>query len=184
MSRFPATASCSLSWFLKGSAARVGGEQSMYVRIAYRGPQTRPVVVRHRGRLHVFILLLAPDALWQLTGVGVDRHLDRIFPLDAALDDSWQAMALSVLHALTDEDRVKQIEQFLEPRWHAARSRNRAASWGPAQRYGEWSRSAISRAHIFSKGRSKRQLERQMRTMTGWSACSRGDLHEWKTLCC
>jgi AraC-like DNA-binding protein len=79
-------------------------------------------------------------------------------------------MALDVLHAPDDEDRVRRIEKFLEPRWHAARSRNRAASWGPAQRHGEWSRAAISRAHIFSEGRSTRQLERQMRTMTGWSA--------------
>jgi AraC-like DNA-binding protein len=170
LSRFPATASCGLSWFLEGSAVRVCDEQSTHARIVFRGPQTRPVVVRHRGPLHMFILLLAPDALWWLTGAGVDRHLNRIYPLAAALDDSWQAMALGVLHAPTDEDRVNRIEKFLEPRWHAARSRNRAASWGPAQRYGEWSRAAISRAHIFSKGRSRRQLERQMRTMTGWSA--------------
>ena len=118
----------------------------------------------------MFILLLAPDALWWLTGAGVDRHLNRIYPLAAALDDSWQAMSLDVLHAPTDDDRVRRIEKFLEPRWYAARLRNRAVSWGPAQRHGEWSRAAISRAHIFSKGRSRRQLERQMRTMTGWSA--------------
>jgi len=118
----------------------------------------------------MFILLLAPDALWWLTGARADCHLNRICPLSAALDYSWQTMALDVLHAPTDEDRVKQIEKFLEPRWHAARSRNRAVSWGPAQRHGEWSRAAISRAHIFLKGRSRRQLERQMRTMTGWSA--------------
>src|SRR5215470_13168237 len=170
LSRFPATASCSLSWFLEGSAVRVCDEQSTHARIVFRGPQTRPVVVRHRGSLHMFILLLAPDALWWLTGLGVDRHLNRICPLATVLDDSWQAMALNVLDAPTDEDRVKRIEKFLEPRWSAARSRNRAASWGPAQRHGEWSRAAISRAHIFSKGRSRRQLERQMRTMTGWSA--------------
>src|SRR5262249_21801169 len=170
LSRFPATASCSVSWFLEGSAVRVCDEQSTHARIVFRGPQTRPVVVRHRGPLHMFILLLAPDALWWLTGAGVDRHLNRIYPLAAVLDNSWQAMALDVLHAPTDEDRVKLIEKFLEPRWHAARSRNRAASWGPARRHGEWPRAAISRAHIFSKGRSRRQLERQMRTMTGWSA--------------
>jgi Helix-turn-helix domain len=170
LSRFPATASCSLSWFLEGSAVRVCDEQSAHARIVFRGPQTRPVVVRHRGPLHMFILLLAADALWWLTGARVDRHLNRIYPLAAALDDTWQAMAIDVLHAPADEDRVKRIEKFLEPRWHAARLRNRAASWGPAQRYGEWSRAAKSRAHVFSKGQSRRQLERQMRTMTGWSA--------------
>jgi len=116
----------------------------------------------------------AADALWWLTGVGLDRYLNRVGPLAAALDESWQAMALEVLHAPNDEDRVKRIEKFLEPSWHAARSRDRAASWGPAQRHGEWSRAAMSRAHIFSKGRSRRQLERQMRTMTGWSARAEG----------
>src|SRR5262252_196129 len=113
LSRFPATASCSLSWFLEGSAVRVCDEQSTQACIVFRGPQTRPVVVRHRGPLHMFILLLAADALWWLTGVRVDRHLNRICPVAAALDDSWQAMALDVLHATTDEDRVKQIEKFL-----------------------------------------------------------------------
>src|SRR5262249_46217288 len=43
-------------------------------------------------------------------------------------------------------------------------------SWAPARRYAEWSRSAISRAQMLSKGRSRRQLERQMRSLTGWSA--------------
>ena len=170
LSRFPATASCSLSWFLEGSAVRVCDEQSAHARIVFRGPQTRPVVVRHRGPLHMFILLLAADALWRLTGVSVNRHLNRIGPLATALDDSWQAMALDVLHAPNDEDRVKQIEMFLEPRWRAARWSHQAAPWGPAQRHGEWSRGAVSRARIFSEGRSRRQLERQMRTMTGWSA--------------
>src|SRR5262245_51310513 len=170
LSHFPATASCSLSWFLEGSAVRMCDEQSVHARIVFRGPQTRPVVVRHRGSLHMFILLLAADALWWLTGVSANRHLNRIGPIEAALDDSWQGMALDVLYASTDEDRVKRIEMFLKPRWRAARSKNRAASWGPAQRHGEWSRGTSSRARIFSKGRCRRQLERQIRTMTGWSA--------------
>src|SRR5262249_39281829 len=170
LSCFPASGSCRLSWFFEGSSVRVCDEQSTHSRMVFRGPQTRPVVARHRGPLHLFVLLLAPDALCLLTGVGADRHLNRISPLAAALDDSWQAMALEVLHAPTDEDRVKQIEKSLDPRGPAARSRHRAASWGSAQRHGEWSRAAVSRAHIFAKGRSRRQRERQMRTMTGWSA--------------
>jgi AraC-like DNA-binding protein len=169
LSRFPATTSCSLSWFLAGSAVRTGDEQPVHERIVFRGPQTRPVVARHRGPLRMFILLLAPDALYRMTGIGVDRYLNLISPLAAALDESWQAMALNVLDARSDEDRVKLVETFLEPRWLAARSSNRT-SWGPAQRQGEWSRAAISRVHKFAKGRSKRQRERRMRTMTGWSA--------------
>jgi hypothetical protein len=65
----------------------------------------------------MFILLLAPDALCWLTGAGVDRYLNRRCPLATALDDSWQAMALDVFYAPTDEDRVKRIEKFLEPLW-------------------------------------------------------------------
>jgi AraC-like DNA-binding protein len=117
----------------------------------------------------MFVLLLAPDALFQMTGIGADRYLNRVCPLAAALDESWQAMALDVLHAHNDEYRVKLVEAFLEPRWLAARSINHV-SWGPAQRQGEWSRAAISRVYKFAKGRGKRQLERRTRTMTGWSA--------------
>jgi AraC-like DNA-binding protein len=117
----------------------------------------------------MFILLLAPDALCQMTGIGVDRYLNRICPLAAALDESWQAIALNVLHAQSDEDRVKLVETFLEPRWRTARLSNRE-SWGPAQKQSEWLRAAISRVHKFSKGRSQRQVERRTRTMTGWSA--------------
>src|SRR5262252_6975118 len=122
LSCFPATASCSLSWFLEGSAVRVCNEQSTQARIVFRGPQTRPVLVRHCGPLHMFILLLAPDALWWLTGTDVERHLNRICPLAAALDDSWQVMALDVLRAACDEERVRIVEKFLEPRWRAART--------------------------------------------------------------
>jgi AraC-like DNA-binding protein len=170
LSRFPATTSCSLSWFLEGSAVRPGDEQPAHERMVFRGPQTRPVVARHRGPLRMFILLLAPDALCLLTGIGVDRYLNRICPLAAALDESWQGVALDVLQAPSDEDRVKLVETFLEPRWRAARSSNRTVSWGPAQRQGDWSRAAISRVHKFAKGRSRRQVERRMRSMTGWSA--------------
>src|SRR5215468_10592542 len=91
LSRFPATASCSLSWFLEGSAVRVCDEQSTQARIVFRGPQTQPVVVRHRGPLHMFILLLAADALWWLTGVRVDRHLNRICPLTRRTMTGWSA---------------------------------------------------------------------------------------------
>jgi AraC-like DNA-binding protein len=169
LSRFPATTSCSLSWFLTGSAVRPGVEQPVLERTVFRGPHTQPVVARHRGPLHMFILLLAPDALCQMTAIRVDRFLNCICPLTAALDESWQAMALNVLHARSDEDRVKLVEMFLEPRWRAERSSNRV-SWGPAKRQGEWSRAAISRVHKFAEGRRKRQLERRIRTMTGWSA--------------
>jgi len=48
---------------------------------------------------------------------GVDRYLNRRCPLATALDDSWQAMALDVFYAPTDEVRVKRIEKFLEPLW-------------------------------------------------------------------
>ena len=170
LSRFPATTSCSLAWFLEGSAVREEDDQATRDRIVFRGPQTRPVVARHRGPLHLFILLFAPDALCWLTGAGMDRYLNRLCPVAAALDETWQAMALDVLHARSDEDRVKLVEKFLDPRWHAARSSNRVMSWGPSQRHGEWSRAAMSRARKIAAGRSKRQLERRMRTMTGWSA--------------
>jgi len=167
-SHFPATTSCSLSWFLAGSAVRPG-EEPVHERIVFRGPQTRPVVARHRGPLRMFILLLAPDALCDVTGIGVDRYLNRICPLAAALDESWKAMALNVFHAHSDEDRVTLLETFLEPRWRSARSSNRV-SWGPAQRQGDWSRAAIARMHDLTKGQSKRQFERRTRTITGWSA--------------
>ena len=170
LSRFPATASCSVSWVLDGSIVRLSEEQSRHERIVFRGPQTQPVIARHRGPLHMFIVLLAPDALCCLTGDGADRCLNRICSLASVFDDAWQAMASDVLHAPTDEERVRRFEEFLEPRWRAVRSRSGALSWGPAQRHGEWSRAAMSRAGTIARGRSRRQLERHMRTMTGWSA--------------
>jgi AraC-like DNA-binding protein len=118
----------------------------------------------------MFIVLLAPDALRCLTGAGADRYLNRICSFASAFDDCWQIVAADVLHAPTDEERVRRFEEFLEPRWHAVRSRNRALSWGSAHRHGEWSRAAMSRAGTIAKGRSRRQLERHMRNMTGWSA--------------
>ena len=170
LSRFPATASCSVSWVLDGSIVRLSEEQSRQERVVFRGPQTRPVIARHRGPLHMFIMLLSPDALCYLTGASADRYLNRTCSLASAFDDSWQAMASDVLHAPTSDERVRRVEEFLEPRWRAVQSRSRALSWGPAHRHGEWSQAAMSRAGTIAKGRSRRQLERRMRNMTGWSA--------------
>jgi AraC-like DNA-binding protein len=169
-SRFPATASCSISWLLDGSIVRLAEGQSSHERIVFRGPQTQPVIARHCGPLHIFIVLLAPDALCCLTGAGADRYLNRICSLASAFDDSWRAMASDVLRAPTSEERVRRVEEFLEPRWRAVRSRSGALSWGPAHRHGEWSQAAMSRVGAIAKGRSRRQRERHMRNMTGWSA--------------
>jgi len=159
-----------MSWFIDGSVVRLSGQQSTPERIVFCGPQTHPVVARHRGPLRVFILLLAPDAFYSLTNIGADRYLNRMCPMASVLDDSWQAMAAEVLRASTDEKRMSLVEEFLEPRWRAVLSRDRALAWGPAQRHGEWSRAAISRAATIAEGRSRRQRERHMRSMTGWSA--------------
>ncbi|MED5619380.1 helix-turn-helix domain-containing protein [Ideonella sp. BN130291] len=164
---FPATTLCSLNWFIEGRAQMLlenrGVLGPLQDPLLFRGPQTRPTISHNPGPVRAFKLLLFPQALHALTGMPIAAFVDRIVPLASALDGAWLTLADAVLQSNDDESRVALIEDFLEPRWHAARHRGGV----PAGKVGDWTQALLLQAATSGWGRSARSVERRVRLWAG-----------------
>ena len=130
---FPATPTCTVCWFMQGSAWRPGASQPLPGPILFGGPHTGPSVSYNPGPVHGFMLIVMPDALRLMTGIDAGEYVNRVCAAQEVFDAEWQAMFDRVLHAPDDAARVRCIEEFLDPRWQAARGGGR---WGSAGRRG------------------------------------------------
>jgi len=168
---FPATPVCSIVWYLSGRGevldaghpARGDSPRTPFGPLTFCGPFTRPVISWNPGPMHALVLLLLPDALAALTGIDPGAHLDRIVPAEAVFGAEWMGMCEAVASAPDDGERLRQIEEFLHPRWQEARPD--AAS--PGRIYADWSQSLALRAATSGWGRSLRQIERRIKQWTG-----------------
>jgi AraC-like DNA-binding protein len=170
-SRFPATPACSLAWFFEGGEAHRSDGQPLPARIVFRGPFSRPALALDPGGLHVFLVMLMPDALARLSSVRPLEHVDRLSPAEAVFGAEWMPLLASVSAATDDARRVQLVCDFLAPRWAEAGAGVAAAMAVDAHHgaYDAWARGLARRAEIGS-GRSIRQRERRLRAWTGQSA--------------
>jgi AraC-like DNA-binding protein len=159
---FPASPLCAVSWFIEGSALLDG--EPLPGPIVFRGPQSAPTITANPGPVHVFMLLLMPDAVQALAGTPVDRYLDRFCDArDVLAGAEWARVLHAVLGAEDTAARIALLEDFLAPRWrHAPRGSLAASPW----RYADWTRALALQAALSAPGRSLRQLQRRLR---GWA---------------
>jgi AraC-like DNA-binding protein len=160
---FPATPSCIITWFIQGTAERTSTRQRMPGPIVFRGPHTVPTVTYNPGPVQMSMLLVVPDALRAMTGIDAGQHVNRLSAAQDVFDAAWLSMLRSALHTPDDVARVHLIEEFIDPRWQAARS----DAWGHARDYRDWTRALAMRAAISGPGRSVRQVERRVRAWAG-----------------
>jgi AraC-like DNA-binding protein len=160
---FPATPSCSITWFIQGSAERPSSGERLPGPIVFRGPHTGPTVSYNPGPVQVFMMLMLPDALRAITGIDAGRHVNRVSAAHEVFDATWLSTLRSVLQAPHDAARVQLIEDFMHPRWQAARS----GAWVHARSYRDWTRALAMRAALSGLGRSMRQVERRVRAWSG-----------------
>lgn len=169
---FPASPLCGIGWFVAGHSdlidegwpAEPGSPGKRLPQVYVGGPLTRPIVSRNSTEGQVLMLMLLPDAVQALTGLNPADWLNRCEPLHTALGVDWQSLSDAVLNAADDEARVQLIEDFLLPRWQAAR-RGRDAPG--LLRLKDWTRSLALRAATSGVGRSLRQSERRIKGWTG-----------------
>lgn len=168
----PATAYCSLCWWLDGEAdllapgatARADApRQRIAHRAMFYGPFTRPVISHNPGPVRCMMVTITPDALHALTGLAVADWVDRGDALATVLGPDWGALSDAVLQEPDDARRVALVQAFLEPRWQAGRPRAPLA----AQRYKDWAQALALRAATSGPGRSLRQVERRIRQWAG-----------------
>ncbi|MEN9397439.1 MAG: hypothetical protein RLZ81_1969 [Pseudomonadota bacterium] len=164
---FPASPLCGIFWLLEGESLIVRrGEQWVHEpmpALSFAGPHTVPIVSVNPGPVRAFMLGLLSQAFQAMTGVDLAVYVNRVVPIEAVLDESWQAMVRSVQDAADDGARVQLVEAFLEPRWrelsHQAVSR--------PQRYRHWAEGLALKAGTSGVGKSLRQAERRIKQWAG-----------------
>lgn len=171
LNHFPSSPFCCLSWMVQGETEMLARGDEVFVppqrvhRMAFFGPHTVPTVSRQPGQARGLMLMLMPDALHAMAGIDVNAHVNRHRPMHQVLDADWCRMAQAVLDAPDDPARVRLIEDFLLPRWQAARREGTV----PARRAEDWVQALGVRALASGVGQSLRQAERRIRTWTGQS---------------
>ncbi len=168
---FPPTPTCVVVWVLEGHDSRLD-EAGLAPRAAtgpapvlFSGPHARPSFSWNAGPVRFFTLLLYPDALQALTGIGMPAHLGCYRDFRTVFDAEWRAMADAVAVAHDDAQRVQLIDAFLAPRWAQARAA-RAAAAG-AHRIADWAQALDRAARGHGPVCSERQIDRRIRHWTG-----------------
>jgi AraC-like DNA-binding protein len=171
---FPAYPGCSIAWLFEGTVELLESGLPAHVssprhdvpgRIYFCGPFTRPTITFNSASAHGMMILLQPDAFSALTGRDSSEYLNRIMAVDEVFDAEWHAMFHAVHGAESDEVRVAMIQEFLQPRWAAARPKSFIGS----HLLRDWFRSAAQYLALSGLGRSVRQLERRFKRQTGFS---------------
>ncbi|KQY86013.1 MULTISPECIES: helix-turn-helix domain-containing protein [Roseateles] len=165
---FPATPLVSLFWWAEGSSEwlatpgfSVPPPERRHAPVLFGGPFTLPSHTRNPGEMCAFKLLMLPDAFTALTGVALDRHVNRIVDARELLPPDWRDWAEAMSAAPDDAARLQRLEAFLLPRWQALGTQR------PGHRYADWTQALAVRAATSAAGRSLRQLERRIKAWAG-----------------
>lgn len=163
----PATPLCTIAWFVEGEGELVvpGGlpPAPAPVRAVFAGPQTQPTTSWNPGPVRLFMVMFYPQALQAVSGIDMAAWVDRWAPLDQVLGLEWQPLSAAILGAPDDAARLALLEQFLAPRWQAARPRGAGAAAG------DWVRHLAWQAADTAMGRSVRNIERRIKARAGQS---------------
>lgn len=157
LNRFPASAHCTMTWFLEGGAdllTDTGGQQGQVMSgCVISGCQTQPVVSRNCGDTHGFIAMFYPDAFQSLCGVDLAPLQNRFVPAHEVLPERGQKLVEAVFAAATSAARQALIEGWI--REHA--QHHKLPAWLRLRRMG--SRITLGMASSLL-GIGPRQLQR------------------------
>jgi AraC-like DNA-binding protein len=165
---FPATPLVSLFWWAEGHSEwlatpgfSVPPPDRRHAPVLFGGPFTLPSHTRNPGEMSAFKLLMLPDAFTALTGIALERHVNRIVDAHELLPADWRDWAGAMAAAADDGARLQLLEAFLLPRWQALGTER------PGHRYADWTQALAVRAATSAAGRSLRQLERRIKAWAG-----------------
>ncbi len=165
---FPATPLVQLFWWAEGCSEwlatpgfSVPPPGLRHAPVQFGGPFTRPTHTRNPGEMRAFKLLMQPDAFTALTGVALDRQVNRVADAREVLPPAWHGWLDALAMAPDDAARLQALQDFLLPRWQALGAQR------PGQRYAAWTEALAVRAATSAAGRSLRQLERRIKAWAG-----------------
>lgn len=164
LNRFPASAHCTITWFLSGGAELLecGGAhlQQPLARCTVAGCQSAPVVSRNVGEVDVFMAMFHPDAFHALFGVDLATLHNRFLDARTVLPAPAQALLDAVFAAASDAERCRRIED------HIARHGAALPGWTRLRRVGGQVTLTLASRLL---GLAPRQLQRVARRQTGAS---------------
>lgn len=161
LNHYPATPHCSLTFYLDGEVEVVEPADAPreHIQAVFCGPQNRPVTTYNPGPVRMLMVMFYPQVLHALSGVDISAWVNRWAPVEQVLGEEWGALAQAVL---ADPDHALQrVEDFLEPRWRAARP------GGAGAIASDWVRHMATQAADTAFGRGVRNIERRIKTSAG-----------------
>lgn len=170
---YPATPMSMISVIFEGTLRMVDGHGGNappvlgppLPRLVLSGPQRRPVASWSPGPVHALSVAFYPEALAALTGIGAERLVDRVLPLEEAVTGPLPAACRTLLETGGERAAFHHLEEFLEPLWSDSRPRGS----GRAPLMTDWLRSLALRAALSTAGRGLRQTQRRIKAWTGLS---------------
>lgn len=117
LNRFPASAHCTITWFLEGRAELLACAgrtlRQPLARCVVGGCQTAPVTSGNQGEVHACIAMFYPDAFHALFGVDLAALQDRFVDAREVLPAQAMALVDAVFGAGDDEARRRCIEDYI-----------------------------------------------------------------------
>ncbi|MRW89492.1 AraC family transcriptional regulator [Duganella sp. FT80W] len=158
---YPATPHCSITFYIEGEAEVVEPADAPQdrIRVVFCGPQNRPITTYNPGPVRMLMVMFYPQVLHALSGIDLSSWVNRWAPVEQALGPEWEALSAAVL--ATPERALQLVEEFLEPRWQAARPGGAGATAG------DWVRHLAAQAANTALGRGVRNIERRIKTSAG-----------------
>jgi len=171
-SHLPVSPLVSIVWLIQGgrSSIQIGDGEwpASSRRVVLRGPRTQPTIWQSHGPALGFSLTIFPDAFHVLSDLNVTGLLDQARNLQTVLGKDWQQMAIAVLRAGDDLERIQIIEAFLTPRWIPVRAPRPAATPPDGLTlFNDWVDAVALRASASTLGQSTRQRERLIKGQLG-----------------
>lgn len=131
------------------------------------GAQPGPIVTWNPGEVYGVLIGFYPYALAAMTGLGLSSFAGRVVPAEEALPQPLLAVCRNFFDSVPRqglESSFAVLEDELEIIWADARP----AGTGSQRLIADWSRSLVHRATATGSGRSTRQVQRRVKSWTGF----------------
>jgi hypothetical protein len=166
---YPASPLCGVTWVLAGSIHLVGGdghiEPSPVPHVCFFGPTREPTASWSDGPNWAATIALYPDSCRALSGQHVTPSSNRTVRLEDAMDAALAKIFADVEWADGCKQGFLRLQDALEPLW---RDRRKGA-FGPPAWLADWLRLLTVRAAQTGSGSSRRQVQRRIKTWTGFA---------------
>jgi AraC-like DNA-binding protein len=171
---FPASPLCCITFVLAGEFHVIDRPERMECpetgpklpRVAFSGPQLRPLITWNPGETHAIVITFYPDAFSAVTGLDLSPFTGSTVTVDETLPPSMLRLCREFFDAASRdgiERHFPVLEDGIETLWANVRPlETKSAKW-----IEDWRKGVVERAAQAGSGRSARQIARRIKSWTG-----------------